>query len=636
MLSDYSYWQINGNKFVNFHFISNVIINRSMNRSCFWIARVGHVLRWSVALLILVAGAGSGMVSATPVSSKAGLGAHGHGLAPLGARDQRLYREIMALQDEGRWDAADVLIGRLRDPLLLGHVQRQRYMHPDAYRSTYEELHAWLEHYGDHPDADPVYRLALARRPAGAPEPLRPVAGYLGGSGQERQEVTGIAWRSARERSADEDAAVRAWRDEIDKLAGSRQPAAAAALLDLPAMRRLADEVETDLARWAVAGAWLAVGEDLEALKLARRAAARSGDIVPEIHWTAGFSAWRIGRSDLAARHFTALAQAEAAHPSERSRAAFWAARAHIVEQKPQHVGGFLQIAAEDPQGIYGVLARAVLGKEEGYDWDDLEAHDEGIAAVAELPGGRRALALGQIGQSGLAEQEIRKLAARVSPALMPGLIGLAAWLDLPAAQMRLAQSLRHHDGGGHHAALYPLPSWQPTTGFTVDRALVYAVMRAESGFDPEAESYAGARGLMQVMPATAKEIALRSELELADWDGLFEPATGMTLGQAYLDQILRLPRIGDNLMFVAVAYNAGPGRVASWCEGLGPDPDPLLFLESIPLRETRIYVKKVLTNFWTYRARFGQPRPSLEALAGNAWPLYRALDTKPTLHAWN
>jgi soluble lytic murein transglycosylase len=218
----------------------------------------------------------------------------------------------------------------------------------------------------------------------------------------------------------------------------------------------------------------------------------------------------------------------------------------------------------------------------------------------------------------------------------MPGLIGLAAWLDLPAAQMRLAQSLRHRNGGGHHPALYPVPSWQPTTGFTVDRALVFAVMRAESGFDPEAESYAGARGLMQVMPATAKEVAARSELELADWDGLFEPATGMALGQAYLDQILRLPRIGDNLMFVAVAYNAGPGRLAGWCEGLGPDHDPLLFLESIPLRETRIYVKKVLTNFWTYRDRLGQPRPSLKALAGNAWPLYRALDTKPTIHAWN
>jgi soluble lytic murein transglycosylase-like protein len=400
-------------------------------------------------------------------------------------------------------------------------------------------------------------------------------------------------------------------------------------------VRKLADRVEIDLARWAVAAAYVAVGEDVEALALARRAAVRSGHIVPEIHWTAGFSAWRIGRIDLATRHFTALAQAEAAHPSERSRAAFWAARAYLVEQRPQHVGAFLRLAAEDTQGLYGMLARAVLGEDDGYDWGHPLPQDDGLDAVVELPGARRALALGQIGQSGLAEQEIRKLAGRVSPDLMPGLIALATWLDLPAAQMRLAQSLRHRNGG-HHPALYPLPSWQPITGFTVDRALVFAVMRAESGFDPEAESYAGARGLMQVMPATATEVASRSELELPDHDGLFEPATGMTLGQAYLDEILRLPWIGDNLMFAAVAYNAGPRRIAEWSEGLGPDSDPLLFLESIPLRETRIYVKKVLTNYWTYRDRLGQPRPSLKALAGNAWPLYRALDTKPTIHAWN
>jgi soluble lytic murein transglycosylase-like protein len=565
---------------------------------------------------------------------KFGLIGRDYRLAPLGTHDQRLYHEIIALQEEARWDAADALIGRLHDPLLLGHIQQQRYMHPDAYRSTYEELRAWLERHGDHPDADRVYRLALKRRPAGAPSPLEPVSGYLGGSGQERQEVTEVTYRSLRERSAEEDARVSAWRQAIEKLADNRQPEAAADELNTAAMLRLADHVEIDLARWAVARAYLAVGDDRSALKLARQAAIRSGHTVPEIHWTAGFSAWRIGRTDLATHHFTALARAESAHPSERSRAAFWAARGYVVEQKPQRVAEFLQIAAEDTRSFYGVLARAALGEDDGYDWTEPPA--DGLRELAQLPGVRRALALSQIGQSGLAEKEIRKLAARVSPDLIPGLIALATRLDLPAAQMRLAQSLRNYNGGEHHSALYPLPSWQPVAGFTIDRALVYAVMRAESGFDPEAESHAGARGLMQIMPATAKEIASRSQLELADWDGVFEPATGMALGQAYLDEILRLPWIGDNLMFAAIAYNAGPGRVVEWCKDLGPDADPLLFLESIPVAETRIYVKKVLTNYWTYRDRLGQPRPSLKALAGNAWPLYQPVDSKPILHAWN
>jgi soluble lytic murein transglycosylase len=625
--------QVNVKKFVNFHFVSNEFINQNMNRSDRGTARVGHALSWSAALLVLVVG--STAASATPLVLKSGLIGRDNRLAPLGTHDQRLYREIIALQEEARFEAADALIGRLRDPLLLGHVQRQRYMHPDAYRSTYEELRTWLEQYGDHPDADRVYRLALKRRPAGAPAPREPVAGYLGGSGQEQQEVTEVTYRSLRERSPDETALVRAWQEKIDQLVDRRQPAEAALQLELPAIRKLADPVEIDLGRWAVAGAYLAVRDDLAALKLARRAAERSGDVVPEIHWTAGFSAWRLGRSDLAVRHFIALARTQSVHHSERARAAFWAARAYVVEQKPQLVAEFLRIAAEDTRSFYGVLARAVLGEDEGYDWDQPEPQD-GLRELTQLPGVQRALALSQIGLSGLAEKEIRKLAARVSPDLLPSLIALATRLDLPAAQMRLAQSLRNHSGDEHHPALYPLPSWQPVTGFTVDRALVYAVMRAESGFDPEAESHVGARGLMQVMPATAKEVASRSQLELADWDGVFEPSTGMALGQAYLDEILRLPWIGDNLMFAAIAYNAGPGRVAEWCESLGPDHDPLLFLESIPLRETRIYVKKVLTNFWTYRDRLGQPRPSLKALAGNAWPLYEPLDTKPILHAWN
>ena len=95
-------------------------------------------------------------------------------------------------------------------------------------------------------------------------------------------------------------------------------------------------------------------------------------------------------------------------HPSERARAAFWAARGYVVEQKPQRVSEFLRIAAEDGSSFYGVLARAALGRDTGFDWDDPAPPDDALRAAAELPGVQRALALGQIGQSTLAEQEIR------------------------------------------------------------------------------------------------------------------------------------------------------------------------------------------------------------------------------------
>ena len=77
-------------------------------------------------------------------------------------------------------------------------------------------------------------------------------------------------------------------------------------------------------------------------------------------------------------------------------------------------------------------------------------------------------------------------------------------------------------------------------------------------------------------------------------------------------------------------------GRLLGWRDMLAGKDDPLLFLESIPLREPRVYVKKVLTNLWSYRARLGQTQPSLQALVRSNWPTYRALDRRSQVHAWN
>jgi soluble lytic murein transglycosylase len=399
----------------------------------------------------------------------------------------------------------------------------------------------------------------------------------------------------------------------------------------------LIDRVEADLGRWTVARGYFAAGNYGRALALAGRAAARSGDAVPELHWIAGLSAWHLGQVRVAACHFAALAGAPSTLPDERARAAFWAARAYLVAFRPQLAQHYLELAA--PGGdFYALLARTVLGRPLADDGQQVALEDILPQILTRFPGARRAAALGQVGEFDRAEQEIRKLAARASADVMSGLIGLAQSLDLPAAQMRLAQSLQSSEGRFHFAALYPLPSWQPANGYTVDRALVYSIMRAESAFDPTAESEAGAQGLMQVMPDTARHIAARGVLQAPQADDLFEPETSIQFGQAYLEYLLQWSPIGSNLIYLAAAYNAGPGRVIRWQEQLGTDGDPLLFLESIPMREPRVYVKKVLANLWSYRARLGQPQPELEALAHNRWPRYQALDVheQQQVHAWN
>jgi soluble lytic murein transglycosylase-like protein len=302
---------------------------------------------------------------------------------------------------------------------------------------------------------------------------------------------------------------------------------------------------------------------------------------------------------------------------------------------RPALIRHYLRMAAAG-RDFYGLLARAILAQPLAGDAEQIAFQEPMLQLLLGYPGARRAIALGQIGRIADAEREIRKLAARAAPELMAGLVALAKALDLPAAQMRLAQSLGHSHGRYDLSALFPVPNWRPASGYTLDRALVFAFMRAESAFDPRAESHAGARGVMQVMPATAQYIAARSDLELPHGNALFEPETSILFGQAYLEHLLQRPSIGDNLIYLAVAYNAGPARVLRWQGLLQATDDPLLFLESIPMREPRVYVKKVLTNLWSYRARLGQAQPSLEALARSRWPTYRALDRRSQVHAWN
>jgi len=552
-------------------------------------------------------------------------------------QDVALYREIFALQERAEWARADQLIARLSDDVLLGYVLYQRYMHPTGYRSRFDELSGWLERYADHPDAGRIHALALRRRPPGAPAPQSPVRGYLAGAGQELQERGAISYRSSVTRSAAAEALVEDWRRTIQRLVDGGRPVAAERELRRPEIAPLVDRFEFDLARWTIARGHLATGDPRRALALARRAAARSGRILPELHWTAGLAAWQAGRLPLAGWHFAALANAEIGSvlPAERARAAFWAARAHLVSVRPGSVGHYLRLAASG-RDFYGLLARAALGQPLHRGGEQITLEAQLVELLLDHPGARRAIALAQIGQPEQAEREIRKLAARAAPELTAGLIALAKALELPAAQMRLAQSLDRRSGRYDPTALFPMPRWQPASGYTLDRALVFAFMRAESAFDPRAESHMGARGLMQVMPATARYIAARNALELPHGNALFEPETSILFGQAYLEHLLQRPSIGDNLIYLAVAYNAGPGRLQEWQAALRGADDPLLFLESIPLREPRVYVKKVLTNLWSYRARLGQAQPSLAALARGRWPTYRALDRRSDMHAWN
>jgi soluble lytic murein transglycosylase-like protein len=132
----------------------------------------------------------------------------------------------------------------------------------------------------------------------------------------------------------------------------------------------------------------------------------------------------------------------------------------------------------------------------------------------------------------------------------------------------------------------------------------------------------------MQIMPETASALTGRAsggELRGA----LRDPGFNLDLGQRYIGYLAQQDGISGNLLHVLASYNSGPGNFGRWSQSVQDIGDPLLFIESIPIDETRAFVPRVLTFTWIYATRMKLPTPSLDDLAAGAWPRYRPLPSE-------
>ena len=549
----------------------------------------------------------------------------------LSQADAARYRRIFALQEEGRMDAADREIEALRDRRLMGHVLYQRYMHPTAYVSRFNELSEWLDVYADHPGAAKIYRLAMKRKPSGAAKPKAPASAFANlppAAGGEP-----YRYRSDKKRSALERSQARSLRKKVRALVRRGDFIKANRYIDSRAANNLLDSVERDQLVIRVAWSQLQRGSFAEAERLAHRAAERSGEAYPYAYWVAGLAAWLTDKHARAEKHFGALAEAEAADEWQRSAGAFWAGRSALKNRNPQGMSRWLRTALEHPHTFYGLLARQTLGLPANLRFNKSRWSRQELKPLNSDKRLNRAAALIQVGQSERAGLEIMSLGDWNVRERGKSLLFLADQAQLPALAMRLASYFPKEQqlDGAVTGALYPVPHWEPQNGFEVDRALLYALMRRESQFDPRAKSGDGARGLMQLMPRTARFMAKRSKKKLRKLDDLYNPAVNMDLAQSYLNHLMKHTEAGDDLFRLATAYNGGPGNLKKWEgqmveRGIDVD-DQLLFIEMLPSGETRLFIERVLANYWIYRMRLGQEVPSLAALAKGGRPLYRALD---------
>lgn len=524
----------------------------------------------------------------------------------LSESDADLYRRIFAAQDAGRIGEADDLIARLSDRVLMGHVLAQRYLHPTSYRAEFKELSAWLDAYADHPQAERIALLAVRR--GGARKAFRPPVPVIKRANMEEAGSE----RSVSPRAAKVEA-------RVTSLIRDDRPTQALKYINETKTRRLLDDASYDSLAQRIAWSYYIEGKNADALKLAGEAADRSRAQVPLADWVAGLAAFRARDFATAARHFEAMAANDVTSWS-RSGAAFWAARANLLARQPQKVTALLTAAARDGHTFYGLLALKLLGRDPPFDWSPLPYDASAVAALrAADPAVARGIALAQIGQRAAAQDEFLRALGRLPPTHDRAFAALAERLEMPGVLIQVA--LTTPSPYSMMQGLYPELGPEDARGVFLDRALVFAIIRAESKFNAAIASPAGATGLMQIMPATARYLS-----GSGDVDSLKDPATNLRLGQNYLQEMLTWGKPTGNLFMTAVAYNAGPGNLTRWLAEMDYANDPLLFVESVPARETRAYIERVLANLWLYNDRFGETASTLNDVAEGRWPIYRAV----------
>jgi soluble lytic murein transglycosylase len=522
-------------------------------------------------------------------------------------------RRVFEHQTAGDFAAASRETERLEDRRLLGQVLAHRWLQPGAQPMP-AELQAWLSRYGDHPDAPRIHALLGRLLPRGAALPPVPVGAESLSPGlsltpEERDPPSAAAVtrnpaleRAVRERTqaGNVDAAL-----GLVERARGMTPGYAA---------RLRADIALVLFRR---------GEDARALRIADEGA-RMGS--PAAAFAAGLAAWGTGGFDTALPFFERAARSSEATPALRSAAAFWTARAAIRARRPELYTPWMMQAAQESRTFYGLVARRSLGLPANFAWEGELAGDADLAPVAETAGGWRALALLQIGQPARAEAELRLLwsQARNHPGLVRAMLGVATVAGLDGLSSQLAAASQSVDGRPRDFARYPLPRLQPQGGFRVDPALLYAIALQESRFDAGAVSPAGARGLMQMLPTTASHVTGDpSWREPETAQRLNEPGLSLDLGQRYVHHLARMDGVEGNLIRLLAAYNAGPGNLLKWLPVHGHRDDPFLFIEAIPLDETRTYLHRVLAYSWIYASRLGVPSRSLDQIAAGEFPRF-------------
>jgi soluble lytic murein transglycosylase len=281
----------------------------------------------------------------------------------------------------------------------------------------------------------------------------------------------------------------------------------------------------------------------------------------------------------------------------------YWHARALSQSGQYEEALNMYESLAQ-ARSYYGFLAADRLGVNFNFLHQTLPANEIQIEQVAKLPGLIRARELLALERTLEARREWNlALAEKSTPELM-GAAKLAEHWNWPSQSiLTLARIGYWNDLKLRFPLDHRQEVDQQAKAHGLDSAWIYAILRQESAFMSDARSHAGALGLMQLMPRTAKEVATRNQIEAFKINDLFQPNVNIKLGSTYLKQIFYQMR--ESPVLATAAYNAGPSRVKNWLPKQAQPMD--VWIETIPFRETRKYLKRVLAYTLIYAYRMGK-----------------------------
>lgn len=534
------------------------------------------------------------------------------------------YQKIFELQKEAKWQEADLVIQSLKDKRLIGYVLKDRYLHPTAYTSTYEELRSWMNQYADHASANRIYNLAVKKRPANdssslkAPETVETTHRYIDITRKSKGLYSEGPVRSEAQKQAFQSLA-----EEIKNKIRNERPTEAYSLLN--GRRSSLTKLDYNRLKSRIAASYMHEGKITKAFELAKETVESAGAKVPLGAWVAGLSAWRKGNFEESAKFFEVAAASEYANAWTRSGGAFWASRAHMRIGNFKAVSLWLNRAASEPRTFYGLIAIRALSRNLDLDWHIPPLGTGQKQLLTKNNAAVRGLALAKLGRFDEAEKEFRFVEKSEDVHVRRAVISVAENIGAAGMSWRGASYLILKDENSVPlAAQYPYSRYKGEGAYKIDSALVHAIMRQESRFNPKAGNPSGASGLMQLLPSTGRGIMGESVVEAAGGDqALFDPEFNLRAGQKYVHELFKSYVPNKNLFDLLIAWNAGPGNLQRWKKNLKNIDDPLLFIETIPVAETRAFVERVMTNYWLYQNRFGRPTPSLDAVAEGKWPIY-------------